>query len=98
MPSVSGFLPSTHGLHFDNSFPHQPDLRLNLLGLRIPIGDAANGLCGGMVYTVRDLWQAQIPAPPDTTPPASGSPLFTHLVRRLFDSSASLAGCSDTSP
>ena len=51
----------------------------------MPIGDASNGLCGGMVFAARDHFEAGRPPPPDTEAPGSG-PLFDYLVRRLFDS------------
>jgi hypothetical protein len=86
MPKISGFLPSTSGFHFSNStFPHVPDLTIDVLGQQIPIGDANNGLCGGMVFATRDYFEAGIPIPSDTTNPSSG-PLFDYLVKRLFDS------------
>jgi hypothetical protein len=52
----------------------------------VPIGDAANGLCGGMAYAVRDLFEADMPPPDITDPPPAGSPWFQYLVRRLLDS------------
>ncbi len=74
---VPGFKPSTSGFHFSNSsFPHVTYLA---------IGDAANGMCGGMVYAARDYFEAGIPIPSDTTNPTSG-PLFDYLVKRLIDS------------
>lgn len=82
---VPGFLPSSSGLHFQNNFPNVPLLTIDVLGAQIPIGDAANGLCGGMVFTVRDYFEAGIPVPTDTIPPSSGS-LFDYLVKRLVDS------------
>ena len=85
MPNVARFLPSTSGFHFVNNFPHVPDLKINILGNQIGIGDAANGLCGGMVFAVRDYFEAGIPIPSDTSPPTSG-PLFDYIVKRLFDS------------
>jgi hypothetical protein len=85
--SVPNFLPSTAGLHFLNYFPHEPELVVHLpLGKTLPIGDAANGLCGGMAFTVRDYFESHQTIPPDTDPPAAGSPLYTFIVRRLFDS------------
>ena len=82
---VPGFLPSTHGFHFPNSFPNTPDLQVNVLGASVAIGNAANGLCGGMGYAVRDLFQAAMVPPPMTAGPSWG-PLFDFIVRRLFDS------------
>jgi hypothetical protein len=51
----------------------------------VKVGDASNGLCGGMVYTVRDFYEAKIPMPADPQP-AVGTPLYRYIVRRLFDS------------
>jgi hypothetical protein len=82
---VAGFLPSTSGFHFSNkTFPQVPDLKLDVMGEKIPIGDASKGLCGGMAFTARDYFEAGIPIPPDTANPSSG-PLFDYLVKRLFD-------------
>jgi hypothetical protein len=85
---VPGFLPSVNGLHFINSFPHEADLSIDLPGVgSIPIGDASNGLCGGMAYTVRDVFQTQGLAPVATRDlPARGSPLFRYIVDRLMAS------------
>jgi hypothetical protein len=83
--AVSGFLPSTAGLHFSNSFPAVPHFTINVLGAQVPIGNAANGLCGGMVFTVRDYYEAGSTPPPDTSPPSSG-PLYDALVNRLYAS------------
>lgn len=85
MTVVPGFLPSTSGLHFANDFPHVPDLTVQLLGKEIGLGDAANGLCGGMAYAVRDLFQAGVAPPPLTSPPSKGA-LFDYLVLRIFAS------------
>jgi hypothetical protein len=84
---VPGFLPSTHGLHFANSFPPGPTVRLGPLDPRIiGVGDASAGLCGGMCYTVRDLFEAGVAVPADRTPPANGSPRFASIVRRQVQS------------
>jgi hypothetical protein len=84
---VEDFLPSTSGLHFPNAFPHAPAVEIPLPdGQTLGIGDAANGLCGGMAFTARDYFEAHRPPPPDTTPPAEGSPLFEYLVGRLIAS------------
>ena len=84
MSAVPAFLPSTHGLHFANRFPPGPTVRLGPFDPRIlgGLGDAANGLCGGMAWYVRERFEAGLPIPPDREPPANGSPLFQALVRR----------------
>jgi hypothetical protein len=86
---VPGFLPSRHGLHFANRFPPGPTVRLGRLDPRVlGLADAAAGLCGGMSFTVRDLWEAGREPPPDREPPASGSRRFIALVRRQVESLA----------
>jgi hypothetical protein len=70
---VPGFAPSTSGLHFSNAWPTEPDVTINFLGFSIPIGNAAQGLCGGMVYTVRDFFESGYHIPLDTANPASGA-------------------------
>ena len=84
---VQGFLPSIYGFHFVNSFPDEPDYEVDIPHVgKVPIGNARNGLCGGMAYAACDYFHAQQPAPPDDTPPAAGTPLFTYIAARLFDS------------
>jgi len=83
---VTGFLPSTSGFHFPNAFAKAPVMRIAVGPQEIPVGNAANGLCGGMAYAARDLFEARVPPPPDRTPPSEGTPLFRYLVKRLFDS------------
>ena len=84
---VADFLPSRSGLHFPNTFPHEAELTVGIPGIAtLPLGDAANGLCGGMSFTVRDLFEASIAPPPDTTPPAGGTPRFEYLVERQIAS------------
>ena len=85
--AVPGFLPSVYGHRFANSFPPGPTERFGPFDTRIlGFGDAASGLCGGMALTARDLFEAKIPAPADTSPPANGSPRFDALVRRQVQS------------
>jgi len=87
MPDVAGFLPSLQGLPFTNSFPPQPDLVIDLPVVgRVGIGDASNGLCGGMVYTALDMFHAGMVPPADLARPALGEPLYGYIVGRLFDS------------
>src|SRR5437870_3592169 len=86
MPLVPNFMPSINGLPFRNSWPPQPDIVVDVPPFgQVAIGDASNGLCGGMVFTVRDVFEAG--QPPLTDPqPSQGQPLFDYIVRRLFDS------------
>lgn len=85
---VPGFLPSAVGLHFANAFPHIPLREIRLPGIAtLSIGDAANGLCGGMTYTVVDLFRAHLGPPADDHPPAAG-PRFESIVDRQLDSFA----------
>ena len=85
--TVAGFLPTTHGLHFANNFAAGPTVRFGPVDPRwIGVGDAANGLCGGMAWYVREQFEAGLPVPPDRQAPANGSPLFQILVRRQVKS------------
>ena len=86
---VPGFAPDTNGFHFTNYFPHEPAIEIKIpFGPTLPLGDAANGLCGGMAFAVRDFYEAKQPTPPDTdpNPPPAGSPLYKFIVQRLLDS------------
>jgi hypothetical protein len=84
--NVPGFLPSRSGFRFNNAFPRVPLRFIGIPGvIQIPIGDASNGLCGGMAFAVRDYFEAGHAPPPDAAPPKSG-PLFDYLVDRLLDS------------
>jgi hypothetical protein len=83
---VAGFAPSRQGLHFANAWPNEPDVTINFLGFSIPIGNAAQGLCGGMVFTVRDFFESGYHIPVDATNPPSGAPLFNYIFNRLIDS------------
>jgi hypothetical protein len=84
---VPGFLPSVNGFHFANAWPSGPTLKFGPLDPRwIGIGDAKDGLCGGMVYTVGDLFAAGVAPPGDLKPFANGSPRFKSIVRRQVES------------
>jgi len=86
--AVPGFLPSTHGFRFTNQFPANTEhARVRVGNTVMAIGDAANGLCGGMVYAVRDYFHAGIAIPQHRQGPLSG-PLYEYIVRRLYDSFA----------
>ncbi len=85
--AVPGFLPSLHGFRFANRWPPGPTITFGPFDPRvIGIGDASTGLCGGMVTTARDLFEAGIAMPSDTDPPANGSPRFRAIVRRQVES------------
>jgi hypothetical protein len=87
--TLEGFLPSLHGFHFANAWRSGPTVRFGPLDPRwIGIGDAADGLCGGMVYTAGDLFIAGVATPPDREPPDNGSPRFRAIVRRQVESLA----------
>jgi hypothetical protein len=79
-----GFLPSRHGFAFTNSWPSQPAVVVNTPFGNINIGNAAAGLCGGMVYAALDYWHAGRLPPPRQ--PAPADPLYGYIVRRLIDS------------
>src|ERR1700687_395312 len=84
---VPGFLPSTAGLHFENYYPHEPEITIKLpLGPTLALGDAANGLCGGMAFGVRVYHKPNQRTPPDPQPPPGGSPFYQFIVQRLMDS------------
>jgi hypothetical protein len=84
--TVSNFLPSTHGFHFGNAFSG-PDLTVSLPAIgTVDIGDASTGVCGGMVFAVRDFFEAKLPMLANSVPPQAGTPLFTYITGRLFDS------------
>ncbi|MBT2734584.1 hypothetical protein [Bacillus sp. ISL-7] len=85
MSTLTGFLPSTSAFKFGNSFPQVPLWKMDVLGLRIPIGNASYGLCGGMIYAVIDYFEAKMPIPSNPTAPPSGL-LFKYIVNRQMES------------
>jgi hypothetical protein len=84
---VPNFVPTQRGFHFSNSWPPNP-IRSFKLGnvATLNIGDAANGLCGGMSFTIRDMHEFGVIPPPDGTPPPGGSARFDYVVSRQIDS------------
>ncbi len=84
-PAPPDFLPSRHGFAFANSWPAVPAISVRTPAGRLGIGNAALGLCGGMVFAALDYWQAGRRLP-SADQPAPGSPLFRFVVRRLIDS------------
>ena len=85
MAAIAGFLPSTHGLHYVNHWPHVPDLKVGTPFGEIGIGDAANGLCGGMAFAVADLWAAGQLAPPTSTDNPASRLAGIQVHRRAVD-------------
>lgn len=84
MPNPQEFLPSQQGFPFTNTWPSQPAVTLPTPFGTISIGNAAAGLCGGMVFAALDYWHAGLRPPPRRPTPAD--PLYGYLVRRLIDS------------
>jgi hypothetical protein len=84
VPGCSDFLPSRDGFAFTNSWPSAPAVSVRTPLRSIGIGDAAAGLCGGMVFAALDYWHARIQPP--AARPAPGSPLHKYVVRRLITS------------
>ena len=87
MPSyaVAGFLPSRHGFRFRNSWPPGP-ARVRIGPIRVPLGDVARGLCGGMIFAARDRFHRGEDAPVDPAPPGPDAPLFQEIVDRQMAS------------
>jgi hypothetical protein len=83
---IANFTASGNGLHYANSWPQVPDKKVSTPLGDIRIGDASNGLCGGMAFAVRDLFEAHRIPPPSNRNPAPDSPAFDFIVDRLFDS------------
>src|SRR5262245_18969297 len=84
---VGDFQPAVNGFRFPNAFAKDPIRRFQLGSVAtLDIGDAANGLCGGMSYTVRDLWEARVSPPADPAPPARGNARFDYVVNRQIES------------
>jgi hypothetical protein len=84
--SVPGFVPSAHAFHFTNSWPSVPAFWIGGGYLRLGIGNAAKGFCGGMSQAVRDRFERGEAPPPDRSAPAAGTPLFAEIARRQLDS------------
>jgi hypothetical protein len=78
------FRPSRHGFAFDNSWPPAPAISIRTPAGRVGIGNAALGLCGGMVFAALDYWQTGREPPADR--PAPGAALYRFIVRRLLQS------------
>jgi hypothetical protein len=84
MSSAESVLPSRHAFAFTHDCPPQPAMTLPTPLGKLAIGNAAGGLCGGMVFAVLDYWYAGVVPP--AARPAHAEPLFGFLVRRLVNS------------
>src|SRR5262249_25143469 len=84
MPNPGSFLPSRDGFAFTNAWPSEAAVTRPPPFGQINIGNAASGLCGGMVFAALDYWHAGIAAPAARPTPAQ--PLYHYLVRRLVES------------
>ena len=78
------FLPSQNGFAFVNAWPTQPAVVLPTPLGTINLGDAAAGLCGGMIFAAVDYWRSGLAAPSDR--PTADDDLYGFLVHRLVDS------------
>ncbi len=91
--TVEGFVPSANGFRFTNSFPPAPTVRIDLGPVgTVGLGNASQGVCGGMAFAVRDYFEAKLPVPELDTPPAQGTKLFNYVTARLIDSFNGAAG------
>jgi hypothetical protein len=84
MGTQVGFRPSKHGFAFTNSWPSQPAVVRRTPFGDLTLGNAARGLCGGMVFAALDYWHAGVPAPEQR--PAANTAAYQHIVDRLVDS------------
>lgn len=82
---MSGFLPSRNGFAWPNAWPHVAPIRIGLGRASLGVGDAARGLCGGIVFTVADLVAAGLPTPAGPQPSPGTGP-FRYVVRRQVES------------
>ena len=80
---IPNFLPSTNGFPFPNSYPvGNPVILAETPFGDLRAGDASRGLCGGMIFTVIDLYIFGIqPVPKEPTPQ-----VFRYFCKRLMSS------------
>jgi hypothetical protein len=82
--TTSPFRATTNGFAFVNSWPNEPAVTIATPLGPINLGNAADGLCGGMVFAALDYWYGGLVAPAEQ--PGPGTPLYKFLVRRIIDS------------
>jgi hypothetical protein len=78
------FLPSRNGFAYNNSWPPAPAVSMDTAFGEIDIGNAADGLCGGMVFAALDYWYAG--KTPPVTQPKPKSRVYKFFVKRIIDS------------
>jgi hypothetical protein len=83
-PDRGAFVPSRHGVPFPNSWPRAPAVSIPTPMGSIGIGNAARGLCGGMVFAALDYWTFRLDPP--SSQPAPDAELYKFIVRRLVQS------------
>jgi hypothetical protein len=88
--AVEGFLPSRNGFRFTNRWPSGPARTWHLGLLHIGIGEVGRGLCGGMAFVAANRFARGEQPPTESEAPPFGSPLFTEVVDRQFDSFGTL--------
>lgn len=86
MGNIANFTPSKQGLHYINTWPDVPLITASTPFGPINVGDAAGGLCGGMSFAVRDLYEAGRLPPEGTDNPKPNTGAFHYLVNRLITS------------
>jgi len=80
---IPNFSASANGFPFCNSFPRgTPVVEVRTPFGRIPFGDAAGGLCGGMVFGAMDF-HGPVARP---IPEIASDEVIGYLTRRLLDS------------
>ena len=80
---VPDFRPSVNGFAFANSFPtDRPFFLFDTPFGPVQFANASRGLCGGMIFTVMDLFHAGV----RTLPTHATDALFRHFCRRLLTS------------
>jgi hypothetical protein len=67
MANPGNFVASQDGFAFTNAWPSEPAVVLPTPFGQIDIGNAAAGLCGGMVFAAVDYWHAGIVPPANPT-------------------------------
>ncbi len=83
LAAKTAFAALDHGFAFPNAFPvGKPVFRVRTPLFTVPVGDASNGLCGGMVFAALDHHRLGRPLPTDPDTPG----LFEYLARRLWAS------------